>query len=84
MKNYLEIIEDKIKNNKKTEKIKITNNTHKHKKHKFFDKNKYHLHLDIESVYLSSFDKLSAQRIVMKVLENELKTKIHALEIKIR
>ena len=38
---------------------------------------------DIDKGNLSSLSKVSAQKMVMKVLSNDLKTKIHALEISI-
>ena len=65
------------------EKIEIIDNSHKHKGHKFFSKEKYHLHLKIESLYLKSLTRLSAQKTIMNILKNDLKTKIHALEINI-
>ena len=39
--------------------------------------------LKIKSLYLSSLSRINAQKIIMKVLDNDLKTKIHALEISI-
>ena len=54
------------------------------KKYKFFDNKKYHLRLEIESVYLKSLEKVKAQREIMTILSEELKDKIHALEIKIK
>jgi BolA protein len=83
MENFLKSIEKKIKENIKVEEIIIIDNSHKHKKHKFFDVNKYHLYLKVKSKYLSTLSRLDSQRIIMKTLEEELKTKIHALEIKI-
>ena len=65
------------------EDIVIIDNSSKHKGHKFFSPEKYHLHLKIKSLYLSSLSRINAQKIIMKVLENDLKTKIHALEINI-
>ena len=53
-------------------------------KHKYFKADKRHLYLEIESKFLSSLSKLDAQRNIMKILKEELKTNIHALEIKIR
>ena len=38
---------------------------------------------EIKSAYLDKLSKIEAQRYIMKILENELKDKIHALEIKI-
>ena len=65
------------------EDIKIVDNSHKHTGHKFFSPEKFHLHLKIKSLYLNSISRVSAQKIVMKVLNKDLKTKIHALEISI-
>jgi len=84
MKEFLKFVEDKIKNNLDIEKIKVIDNTYKHKSHKFFDVDKYHLSLEIESKYLKNMNKLESQRKIMQILDEELKTKIHALEIKIR
>ena len=84
MNNFIKIIEEKVKNNIKIENITVIDNSHMHKKHKFFDPKKYHLSLEINSNYLKNMNRVRAQRTVMKVLENELKNKIHALEIKIR
>ena len=65
------------------EEIEIVDNSHKHRGHKFFSPEKFHLKLKIKSLYLSSLTRVNAQKIVMKVLTNDLKTKIHALEINI-
>tara|TARA_B100001989_G_C24337539_1_gene363306 strand:+ start:192 stop:446 length:255 start_codon:yes stop_codon:yes gene_type:complete len=83
MKNYFEKIKDKLKENIKIESIELIDNSHKHKSHKFFSPEKYHIQLKIKSLYLNSISRISAQKMVMKVLEDELKTKIHALEINI-
>ena len=83
MSNYFEEIKKKIKNNIKLESIIIVDNSHKHKKHKFFSNQKFHIHLIIKSVYLNSISRLNAQKIIMKILKDDLKTKIHAIEITI-
>ena len=84
MDNFLKLIENKIKKNIKIESILITDNSNLHKKHKFFDSEKYHLKLEIQSNYLRSLNRIVAQRKIMSVLKEELKNKIHALEIKIK
>ena len=84
MKDYIDFIENKIKKNTNIEKIKILENSYKHKNHKSFQTGRYHLCLEIESKYLNSLNKLEAQRIIFNILKDELKTKIHALEIKIK
>ena len=83
MKNYFETIQAKLNNEIEIESIKIVDNSHKHKGHKFFSPEKYHLHLIIKSPFLNSISRVSAQKMVMKVLKEDLKTKIHALEISI-
>ncbi len=83
MKNYFDAIEKKIKDNIKLESLEIVDNTHKHINHKSFSKEKFHLHIKIKSLYLSSISRINAQKAVMKILKNDLNTKIHALEISI-
>ena len=83
MKNYFDKIKEKLRNRIKLENIEIVDNSHKHIKHKSFSPEKYHLELKIKSIYLNSLSRINAQKIVMKVLEEDLKTTIHALEIKI-
>ena len=85
MNDFLSFLENKIKKNIEVEKILIVDNSSLHKKHRFFDSEKYHLKLEIESTYLRSLDKIKAQRQIMSLLaEEDLKNKIHALEIKIK
>ena len=83
MENYLNNIEKKLKNKISFENLEIVDNSYKHKSHKSFSKDKYHLHLKIKSVYLKSFTSVNAQRLIMTTLKDDLKTKIHALEITI-
>tara|TARA_B100001741_G_C16176191_1_gene424633 strand:+ start:253 stop:507 length:255 start_codon:yes stop_codon:yes gene_type:complete len=83
MKSFIHLIEKKIKNTLKASKVEVIDNTSKHKGHKFFQKDKLHLKIIIESKYLKSLNKVEAHKKVMKVLEKELKDNIHALELKI-
>ena len=83
MKNYFDEIRQKLNKEIKIEEILIVDNSHKHKGHKFYSSEKFHLHLKIKSIYLSSLSRVGAQKLIMKVLSNDLKTKIHALEISI-
>ncbi len=83
MENYFKTIKKKLENKIKIEKIEIIDNSHKHQNHKSFIKGKYHLHLKIESLYLKSITRLSAQKTIMNVLKEDLKSRIHALEISI-
>ena len=69
MKNYFEEICTKLNNEIEIEYINIVDNSHKHKKHKFYSANKYHLKLKIKSVYLSSISRINAQKIVMTMIK---------------
>ena len=83
MKNYFEEIIKKLKKEIEIEEIEIVDNSHKHQGHKFYSKDKFHIKLNIKSLYLNSLTRVSAQKIIMKILSDDLKTKIHALEISI-
>ncbi len=83
MKIYFEEICKKLKKEIKIEDILIVDNSHKHRGHKFFSSEKFHLHLKIRSLYLNSLSRVNAQKLIMKILRNDLKTRIHALEISI-
>ena len=83
MKNYFDEIDKKLKKEIDIENLEIVDNSHKHKGHKFFSSKKLHLHLKIKSSYLMSISRLGAQKMVMNILKEDFKTKIHALEISI-
>ena len=83
MNNFFEDIIAKLKKVIEIEKIEIVDNSHKHVKHKSFSPDKFHLQLKIKSLYLNSLSRVTAQKEVMKVLKDELSSKIHALEISI-
>jgi len=84
MKNYFDDIITKLNNEIEIEDIEIVDNSDKHKGHKSYSPEKFHLHLKIKSLYLNSISRVSAQKLIMKVLKEDLKTKIHALEISIK
>jgi len=83
MENYFKDIENRLKEKISFEKLEIIDNSSKHKGHKFFSKEKYHLHLKINSTKLKSMNKISAHKLIMNILKDDLRRKIHALEISI-
>ena len=83
MKIYFDEIKTKLNKELKLEKIEIVDNSHKHRGHKFFSREKFHLKLKIKCLYLASLSRVNAQKMIMKILSDDLKTKIHALEINI-
>ena len=83
MKNYFDEIKVKLKKQIEIEELIIIDNSLKHKGHKFFSPEKFHLHLKIKSPYLNSISRVNAHKLIMKILKEDLKIKIHALEISI-
>jgi stress-induced morphogen len=83
MKNYFDEINEKLKKQIEIEELYIVDNSDKHKGHKFFSPEKFHLHLKIKSLYLNYISRVNAQKMIMKILKEDLKKKIHALEITI-
>ena len=84
MENYLDFITKKLKNNLSVNTLKLIDNSHLHVGHRFYDKNKYHLKLEIDSDELKKMTRIEAQKLVMKILDQDMKNKIHALEILIK
>ena len=83
MKNYFNEIRKKLLSEIEIDNIEIVDNSNKHKGHKSYSSERFHLHLKIRSLYLNSLSRVSAQKMIMKVLKDDLDTKIHALEISI-
>ena len=84
MKNLFDIIKTKLVNNLDLEDLVVINNSQLHKKHKSFDKNKFHLKLIITSKALRDQKKLIIHRKIYSLLKEELQNNIHALEIEIK
>jgi len=84
MINLLEDIKTKINNNLSPENILLIDNSYLHAKHKSFDSNKCHLKLIIKSEKLRNMGKIAAHKAIFSILNDEMKNKIHALEIEIK
>ena len=82
MKNNKLIIKTKSKIN--PENIILIDNSSLHSKHKSFDDNKFHLKIIIKSKKLKNMDKIAAHKEIFLILKDEIKSKIHALEIEIK
>ena len=63
--------------------ITLIDNSSLHAKHKSFDPNKFHLKIIIKSEKLKRMSKIDAHKEIFSILKDEMKTKIHALEIEI-
>tara|TARA_B100000029_G_scaffold287520_1_gene281238 strand:+ start:206 stop:460 length:255 start_codon:yes stop_codon:yes gene_type:complete len=77
-------IKKKINKEINPENITIIDNSNLHKKHKSFDINKYHIKIIIESNALRKMAKIDAHKKIFSLLKDEMKNKIHALEIEIK
>jgi BolA family transcriptional regulator, general stress-responsive regulator len=77
-------IKKKIKQKINPKNIILIDNSKHHQKHKFFDANKLHLKIIIESDNLKKISKIEAHKKVFSILKEEMKSKIHALEIEIK
>ena len=81
---FLEKVKEKINNKFNPEQILLIDNSYLHTKHKSFDSNKLHIKLIIKSKKLKNMSKIDAHKKIFSVLSDEMKSSIHALEIKIK
>ena len=81
---FLEKVKAKINNKLSPEQILLIDNSYLHTKHKSFDSTKLHLKLIIKSEKLKNMEKIDAHKTIFSILNDEMKNKIHALEIKIK
>ena len=81
---FIETIRSKIEKELKPEEFEIIDNTNLHKKHKSFDSKKLHLKFIIRSEELKAMERKDAHKRIFSILKDEIKNKIHALEIEIK
>ena len=79
-----EEIKKKIIKKIKPKNIILIDNSSLHKTHKSFDLNKVHLKIIIESEKLKKMNKIDAHKQIFSILKEEMKNRIHALEIEIK
>ena len=84
MTNFLQEVKDKIDKKLNAEEVFLVDNSSLHSKHKSFDSKKFHLKLIIKSKQLQNLRKIEAHKIIFSILKEEMKNKIHALEIEIK
>ena len=82
--NFFNEIKEKINKKINPENIILIDNSKLHAKHKFFDVNKYHIKIIIKSKKLREMNKIDAHKEIFSILKDEMKSKIHALEIEIQ
>ena len=74
-------VKKKLKQNINTENILIEDKTFLHKNHAGHDQKRFHLKIKISSKELKSISKIEGYKKVYKILDHELKTNIHSLQI---
>ena len=83
MISYLDKVKAKIENKINSEKVLLIDNSALHARHKSFDSSKFHLKLIIKSEKLKKMNRVDSHKIIYSILQEEIKDKIHALEIEI-
>ena len=74
-------IENKLLNDSFIKSVKIIDNTYKHLKHNSHQKGKFHIKLEINSEVLKKMNRIQSNKVIYKILSEELKTDIHSLQI---
>ena len=74
-------IENKLLNDNSIKNVKIIDNTYKHLKHNSHQKGKFHIKLEIISAILKKTNRVQSNKVIYKILSEELKTYIHSLQI---
>ena len=84
MINFIKKLEIKISKELNLEKIQIIDNSDLHRKHKSFNPDKVHLKIIIYSKKFKEMKRIDAHKMIFSLLKEEMKNKIHALEIEIK
>ena len=84
MMSFFDEIKEKINKKINPENLVLIDNSYLQTKHKSFDSNKLHLKLIIKSEKLKNMKKIDAHKTIFSILHDEMKNKIHALEIEIK
>ena len=74
-------IENKLLKDSSIKDVKIIDNTYKHLKHNSHQKGKFHIKLEIISDTLKKINRIQSNKVIYKILSDELKTDIHSLQI---
>jgi len=84
MTKFIDTLKKKINDKFYPDKLQIIDNSYLHTKHKSFDPEKLHLKIIINSTKLQKMEKIKAHKEIFSLLKDEMKDKIHALEIEIK
>ena len=74
-------IENKLLKVTSIKDVKIIDNTYKHLKHNSHQKGKFNIKLEINSDILKKMKRIQSNKVIYKILSEELRTDIHSLQI---
>ena len=74
-------VKKKIRDSISLEKIDVEDKTFLHKNHKSHEIGKFHLKLIITSLELKKMSKIESTKKIYNILDKELKTHIHSIQI---
>ena len=84
IKKLIATVKKKISNQIEIEEINIEDKSFLHKNHIGNEIDKFHLKISLRSLQLKKLGKIDSNKIIYKILENEMKLYIHSLQILIR
>ena len=76
-----EIVKKKILDNKIIEKVELEDKSFLHKNHKNNNPNKFHIKLKIKSKTLKNMNRIDSNKFIFRLLDKEIKSHIHSLQI---
>ena len=76
-----EIVKKKILDNKIIENVELEDKSFLHKNHKNNNPNKFHIKLKIKSKTLQNMSRVDSNKIIFRLLDEEMKNYIHSLQI---
>ena len=79
----IELVKDKITKEISLQKINVEDKSFLHKNHINNSPNKFHIKITIISDELKSKKKIDSTKRIYKILENELKSYIHSIQLSI-
>ena len=74
-------IKKKIMESVSLEDIKVEDKTFLHKKHKNYDSKRFHLKITIKSLELKKMKKIDSTKKIYSIINEELKSCIHSVQI---
>tara|TARA_B100000809_G_scaffold222480_1_gene231482 strand:+ start:428 stop:697 length:270 start_codon:yes stop_codon:yes gene_type:complete len=86
---FLEKVKAKISTETDAEQVLLIDKSSLHSKHEghlesFDDSSQFYLRLIITSEKLKKMEKVNAHKVIFSILKDEMKSRIHALEIEIK